>query len=91
MLDLLERYENTSFKNFKKALYYKDWEKEKILNIKFSEFSLEEFKTISMEKLNKVLTLEKYYKNHKENYNLKEKLDNIIKNIVKTSLYLELH
>ncbi|WP_243426234.1 hypothetical protein [Clostridium botulinum] len=60
LLDFLERYENTGFKDFKKALYYKDWEKEKVLNIKFGEFSLEEFKTIPMEKLNKVLTLEKY-------------------------------
>ncbi|WP_434292087.1 hypothetical protein [Clostridium botulinum] len=34
----------------------------KILNIKFGEFSLEGSKIISMKKLNKVLTLEKYYK-----------------------------
>ncbi|ACA44977.1 hypothetical protein FDC22_15560 [Clostridium botulinum] len=27
LLDFLERYENTSFKALKKALYYKDWEK----------------------------------------------------------------
>ncbi|ACA44453.1 hypothetical protein FDC22_15555 [Clostridium botulinum] len=40
-----------------------------------------------MEKLNKVLTLEKYYKNHRTNDNLKEKLDNIIR----TSIYLELY
>ncbi|APQ72382.1 hypothetical protein [Clostridium botulinum] len=59
----------------------------KILNIKFGEFSLEGFKIISMEKPNKVLTLEKYYKNHRTNDNLKEKLDNIIR----TSIYLELY
>lgn len=59
----------------------------KILNIKFGEFSLERFKIISMEKPNKVLTLEKYYKNHRTNDNLKEKLDNIIR----TSIYLELY
>ncbi|NFJ37107.1 hypothetical protein FDA68_09460 [Clostridium botulinum] len=40
-----------------------------------------------MEKPNKVLTLEKYYKNHRNNDNLKEKLDNIIR----TSIYLELY
>ncbi|MFV3013323.1 hypothetical protein ACLD43_16405 [Clostridium botulinum] len=61
--------------------------KEKILNIKFGEFPLEGFKIISMEKLNKVLTLERYYTNHKTNDNLKEKLDNIIR----TSIYLELY
>ncbi|MBO0581665.1 hypothetical protein EXQ44_06100 [Clostridium botulinum] len=38
-------------------------------------------------KPNKVLTLEKYYKNHRTNDNLKEKLDNIIR----TSIYLELY
>lgn len=59
----------------------------KNLNIKFGEFSLEGFKIISMEKPNKVLTLEKYYKNHRTNDNLKEKLDNIIR----TSIYLELY
>ncbi|AUN05153.1 hypothetical protein EXN65_08625 [Clostridium botulinum] len=40
-----------------------------------------------MEKLNKVLTLKKYYKKHKTNDDLKEKLDNIIR----TNIYLELH
>ncbi|NFH66737.1 hypothetical protein FC952_15410 [Clostridium botulinum] len=40
-----------------------------------------------MKKLNKVLTLERYYTNHKTNDNLKEKLDNIIR----ISIYLELY
>ncbi|MFW6007743.1 MAG: hypothetical protein ACOCP8_00650 [archaeon] len=86
ILDFLKRFKNTDFNNFKEAIWYKEEEKERLLAIKEGKYSLKEFKNKVEKKLSSTLYIEKDYKAHKVNKKTYEKLQELIKAIVKHNI-----
>lgn len=85
-LDFLDRFAENNFTSFKDAMYYNDDERDVLLKIKYGEVSLPQFEEIVH---NKLQTLEEFYKSEYQlepNIAIKNKLEHIIKQIIKIEL-----
>lgn len=87
VLDFIVRFADTDFKDFKKAMTYNEQEREFMLDIKHGFFTLESFENfIKFYYEAKFKQLKEKYHSFKPNQELKDKLDNIIMELVKLSL-----
>lgn len=87
VLDFVVRFANTDFEDFKKAMTYNEQEREFMLDIKHGFFTLESFENfIKFYHEAKFKQLKEKYHSFKPNQELKDKLDNIIMELVKLSL-----
>lgn len=87
VLDFIVRFANTDFEDFKKAMTYNEQEREFMLDIKRGLFTLESFENfVKFYYEAKFKQLKEKYHSFTPNQELKDKLDNIIMEIVKLSL-----
>lgn len=87
ILDFIKRFYDTDFKNFKKAIYYKEGEKEKILNIKEGKYTKKEFQEMLKEKEEEFENLKEIYLKQQPNKKLYEEIINLTKKIVQANLF----
>jgi predicted nucleotidyltransferase len=86
VLDFIERFASCEFKNFQWAMTYDEYDREKLLNIKYGQFTKEEFIAEMNIKLKRFETHENYYKSQPIKEDVREELTNIIKEIVKINI-----
>jgi len=86
ILDFLERFKKTKYSDFKAAIYYKD---RSILDIKYGKYTLKEFKKVIKEKHEKIKELKEDYMSYDPNKELQNKIESIVKKIVKLNLIKE--
>lgn len=87
VLDFIVRFADTDFQDFKKAITYNEKEREFMMEIKHGFFTLESFENfIKFYHEAKFKQLKEKYHSFKPNQELKDKLDNIIMELVKLSL-----
>lgn len=90
-LDLIIRFADTDFKDFRKALEYTDNEKAFLLAIKNGDFTQQDFiELVTYIHDNRFAPLKDKYCSQKPNEELKLHLDNLVKGIVKDSMAKEL-
>ncbi|WAB25050.1 putative nucleotidyltransferase [Lysinibacillus phage vB_LfM_LysYB1] len=82
ILDFLERFYHTEFKDLKKAMWYEGQARDTILNFKFGKYSKAQFLEIAEEKLLAIRGIRHYYE-QPPNYELKKELDEAIMEIVR--------
>lgn len=82
ILDFAERFYQTDFKNFKKAIYYNEKEKIKLLNIRNGKYSKEEINEMIMKKFDNFNKLEEIYTKQSIDRELYDKLKELIKKLV---------
>ena len=83
ILDFLKRYYNNRFVSFKQAIWY---EASYLLEIKHGEYSLKGYKKLVNNKLQEVQELEEVYKGFDIDEATNNKLQSIVKEIVKENL-----
>ncbi|GAA0720660.1 hypothetical protein GCM10008905_10090 [Clostridium malenominatum] len=90
VLDFLRRFGESSFNDFKKALWYDDNDsmKKTLMDIKNGCYTEEEYYKLAEEILNSAKTYEKFYKEQSYNEELYDMLKKLVKTIVKTTLVL---
>lgn len=84
VLDFLERFMETGFEDFKQAIKYDD--PSSLLSIKHGEYSLEEFREMAKKKLATIERLWPEYNKYSFDASTKKKLEEIVKEIVRTNL-----
>lgn len=89
-LDFLERYAETNFESFEKAIWYEDDDPKRalLLSIKMGGFTYEEFERMIDDKLLQTKnTYEQIYNSQKVNEDIKDFINQVIKDIVKINLF----
>lgn len=82
ILDVLKRYQENGFTDFKKVICYGDEERVKMLELREGRDSLEEAKKVLQEKLEEYNSLAEIYTAKECNKETEEKINNIIRTIV---------
>jgi predicted nucleotidyltransferase len=86
-LDLLERYLENDFNDFKLAIWYKDGAaRDFLLQVKQGFYTLDEFKKIVQAKRKDISRLEELYKIQAPLYHLREWLDEQVKELIRDSM-----
>lgn len=85
ILDFLERYQDNSFRSFKKAIYYDfaDITRGQLLDIRKGNYTFTQLQVMLADKETKVKQLENEYKSYEINNLLKSKIEQIIKDNVR--------
>ncbi|HCL4480089.1 TPA: hypothetical protein N2D99_002157 [Clostridium botulinum] len=82
ILDVLKRYQENGFTDFKKAICYSDEERIKMLELREGRDSLKKAKKVLQEKLEEYNSLAEFYTAKECNKETAEKINNIIRTIV---------
>lgn len=91
VLDFLERFAETEFKDFKQAMTYNDQEREVMLKFKNGEFTLKEYIEIAVTKKQEVeAKYRAYYLEQKPKHELKDWLETLVMDLVKAQIKREL-
>lgn len=83
VLDFIERFAFSEFKDFKWSITYDKYDREKILDIKYGKYTLDEFKHEAEIKFSRFEKLEEKYKSQNPKEDVKNELTKNIKEIVK--------
>lgn len=88
ILDFLERYHEISFSSFKQSIQYDDHDSKRslLLDIRNGKYKFAQLEEMIKEKETKIKALEKVYKTFNSNTQLKEKIEQIIKDSVKAAI-----
>lgn len=92
VLDFLDRYYKNNFTSFRDAIYYEDTDVERdvILGIKSGLFTLNSVESALNTKLEYIQSLEISYKKHTPDEKLKEQINYVIMDMIKSNLKEEL-
>ncbi|MFC0470365.1 DNA polymerase beta superfamily protein [Halalkalibacter kiskunsagensis] len=91
IMDFIERFEQSGFKNFKSAIKYDDAGREFMIHMKNGQLTKAEYIKLAEKKMSTFEKLEKVYLQQPVNEDSKEKLENIIYLLVTESVIKELN